>query len=168
MRVRSRAKPSATSLASNTTRYGTSVSRSTHDRSHDEPWVGKWRPSDRIGGVKRAAAAAPSRPRKSRRRGFALSSIIASLSNKGHNLVVDNRRRLEADGGPVLLEGEHATAAERLHAPHRPARRDFEPYALRPDGVGAVDQTPCQVGSRVGEQMQRVAWLRLPGERFQQ
>src|SRR3989442_12194549 len=111
MRVRSRAKPSATSLASNTTRYGTSVSRSTHDRSHDEPWVGKWRPSDRIGGGERAAAAAPRRPRKSRRRGFAPSSIIPPLSNKGPHPLVHKPRPPQADRRPGLLEGEAATPA---------------------------------------------------------
>src|SRR5207302_925760 len=48
------------------------------------------------------------------------------------------------------------------------AVRDLEPYALGPDGVGAVDQTPRQVGGRVVEQMQGVARLRLPRERLQQ
>src|SRR5213078_4124086 len=49
-------------------------------------------------------------------------------SGEGHDLVVDHRGHLEADGGSVVLEREHATAAERLHPPDRPARRDLEPY----------------------------------------
>src|SRR5206468_6067566 len=90
----------------------------------------------------------------------------SGFSGKGHDLVVDHRRHFAADRGPLLLEWERATATERLHTPDRPTRRDLEPHALRPNGVGALDQAPGQVGGRVVEQMEGVARLRLPGERL--
>src|SRR2546430_12748110 len=89
-------------------------------------------------------------------------------SGEGHDLVVDQPRDFEADAAAILLEREHAAAAERLGAPDPAARRDLEPYPLGPDGVRALDHAPGQIGGGVVEQMQRVPRLRLPRERLQQ
>src|SRR2546430_15709663 len=89
-------------------------------------------------------------------------------SGEGHDLVVDQPRDFEADAGAILLEREHAAAAERLGAPDPAARRDLEPHALGPDGVRALDHAPRQIWGGVVEQMQRVPRLRLPRERLQQ